>query len=194
MTRRLAWALLAAAVVLGAAALVVASRRDRPEAPGGAGVAVADDADVATEPARLVRVELYFPGADGRLAREPRDVPYAADASVFAAHVVEALLEGPHAEPPPYRPFSSEVTLGEVHVDEDGVAYVDLRSAAHASPPYAGTTAEMLALYSLVNSVIENVEGATALVVLWNGRQPRTFGGHLDTSRPLKPARQLEAS
>jgi hypothetical protein len=86
------------------------------------------------------------------------------------------------------------VTLGEVHVDDGGTAYVDLRSTEHPSPPFAGTTAEMLALYSLVNSVVTNVEGARALVVLWNGRQPRTFGGHIDTTRPLLPATHLEAS
>ncbi len=39
--------------------------------------------------------------------------------------------------------------------------------------------------------MVENVPGARSLVVLWNGRQPRTFGGHIDTSRPLLPAPEL---
>jgi hypothetical protein len=107
--------------------------------------------------------------------------------------VVEALLEGPHSEKS-FRPFPEGVTIGEVHVTGDGVAYVDLISAGNPTPPFEGSTVEMLTLYSLVNSVVENVPGARSVVVLWNGRQPRTFGGHIDTSRPLLPAPDLATS
>ncbi len=40
-------------------------------------------------------------------------------------------------------------------------------------------------LYSLVNTVLLNTPEANRLVVLWNGRQPETFAGHIDTARPL---------
>jgi hypothetical protein len=185
MTRRLAWVLLAGAAVLGLLAIAVASRRDRPAADRGGEVASGEAADDDAEP---VRVELYFPGENGRLVGEPREVAYSADRSTFAARIVESLLAGPGSEPP-YRPFPPDVTVGEVHVDADGVAWVDLRSETHPTPPVVGSTAEMLTLYSLVNSVVGNVEGARSLVLLWNGRQPRTFGGHIDTSHPLVPAR-----
>ena len=45
-----------------------------------------------------------------------------------------------------------------------------------------------------VNRVVQNGPGARSVVVLWNGRQPRTFGGHIDTSRPLLPAPDLATS
>lgn len=183
MTRRLVWVLLAGAVVLGAMAITIATRRDRP-ARGGDQVAVGVPAADEAEP---VLVDLYFPGEDGRLSRESREIAYSADPSTFAARIVESLLQGPGSEPP-YRPFPPDVTVGDVHIDADGIVWVDLRSQAHPSPPVAGTTAEMLALYSLVNSVVGNVAGTRSLVLLWNGRQPRTFGGHIDTSHPLVPA------
>jgi hypothetical protein len=107
--------------------------------------------------------------------------------------VVEALLEGPRTERA-FRPFPEGVTRGEVHVTADGVAYVDLISSGNPTPPFEGSTVELLTLYSLVNSVVENVPGARAVVVLWNGRQPRTFGGHIDTTRPLLPAPDLATS
>jgi hypothetical protein len=193
MTPRLAWVLLALGALVGVVALVVALGRARPRHQAHTTrveeVAAADDSADA-EP---LRVELYFPGADGRLVREAREVPGSADPSRVAAHVVEALLAGPRSDHS-FRPFPEDVTLGEVHVTGDGVTYVDLISTVNPSPPFAGSTGEMLALYSLVNSVVENVPGAHSLVVLWNGRQPSTFGGHIDTSRPLLPAPDLATS
>jgi len=193
MTPRVAWVLLLAAALLGATALVIALVRDRP----GDGRAAAPGAGAAEEEAREEaspqRVALYFPGPGGRLAREEREVEGSENASRLASRVVAALLEGPRSEGS-YPPFPEGVTLGEVNVSGDGVAYVDLISPGNPSPPIAGSTGELLSLYSLVNSVVENVPGAHSLVVLWNGRQPRTFGGHIDTSRPLLPAPDLATS
>ena len=53
---------------------------------------------------------------------------------------------------------------------------------------------EMLSLFSLVHSLVENVESASSVVILWNGRQPPTFSGHIDTSHPVVPLPGLVAS
>lgn len=193
MTARLAWILLAGALVLAIVAIAVAARRDREGQPTTRDAAAAASGGENGEAPGMVRVVLYFPGPGGRLMREPREIPGAAGASELATHVVEALLAGPSSEPP-YRPFPADVTVGDVQVAPDGTAFVDLRCTTSPSPPFAGTTTELLVLYSLVNSVVENVPEARALVVLWNGRQPRTFGGHVDTTRPLHPAPGLAAS
>jgi hypothetical protein len=193
MTSRAAWLLIAAAALLGVAALVVALNRDRwrnPAASTETGPGAAASASVASRP---VTVELYFPGSGGRLVREQRDIEGSADPSRVAANVVQALLEGPRSERG-FRPFPEGVTVGEVRVTGDGVAYVDLVSTGNPSPPFEGSTVELLTLYSLVNSLVQNVPGARSVVVLWNGRQPRTFGGHIDTSRPLLPAPDLATS
>ena len=192
MTPRLAWILLAAAAIVGVAALVVALGRDR---PGRSGNGATDTTGVESEaePAEPIQAELYFPGAGGRLVREEREIEGSADASRLAQHLVQAVLDGPRNDRA-FRAFPEGVTMGEVHVTADGVAYVDLVSPANPSPPIAGSTGELLALYSLVNSVVENVPGARSLVVLWNGRQPRTFAGHVDTSRPLLPSPELASS
>jgi hypothetical protein len=192
MTSRVAWLVLAAAALLGIAALVVALTRDRSRAPARS-AAMEEGAAAAPESTGPVSVALYFPGPGGRLLREERDIEGSTDPSRVAAHVVEALLEGPHSEKS-FRPFPEGVGIGEVYVTLDGVAYVDLISAGNPTPPFEGSTVEMLTLYSLVNSVVENVPGARSVVVLWNGRQPRTFGGHIDTTRPLFPAADLTAS
>jgi hypothetical protein len=193
MTARLAWLVLAVAALLGIAALVVALTRDRSRAPAGSAATAEGTAAAAIESTGPVSVALYFPGPGGRLLREERSIEGSTDPSRVAAHIVEALLEGPQSEQG-FRPFPAGVSIGEVHVTGDGVAYVDLISAGNPTPPFEGSTVEMLTLYSLVNSVVENVPGARSLVVLWNGRQPRTFGGHIDTTRPLLPAPALATS
>jgi hypothetical protein len=192
MTPRLVGILLAIAAALAVVALVIASRRDRPRSVGGDDSAVGADAE--PEEARApVPVELYFPGPNGRLVGERREVEGSSDPSRLASHIVEALLEGPQSEAS-YRLFRTEVTIGKVYLGADGAVYVDPHSTASPQPPSTGSTVELLALYSLVNSVVENVPGARSMVVLWNGRQPRTFGGHVDTSRPLLPAPELAAA
>ncbi len=84
----------------------------------------------------------------------------------------------------------------------DGVAYVDLTTAAGDSGtgegagtagrsvlvlerPAMGLTEELLAVYSLVNSLTANNLGIDRVVLMWNGEQRSTFAGHVDTTRPL---------
>jgi hypothetical protein len=192
MTPRVAWLLLAAAALVGIVALVVALGRDRPGG-GSADSSAGAGEESEAEPSKPVTVTLYFPSSGGRLVREQREIDGSADPSRLARHLVQAVLDGPQSDRA-FRTLPEGITIGEVRVSADGVAYVDLVSLANPSPPIAGSTGELLTLYSLVNSVVENVPGARSLVVLWNGRQPRTFAGHVDTSRPLLPSPELASS
>ena len=63
--------------------------------------------------------------------------------------------------------------------------------AMPALPPVAGSQRELLAAYSLVNSVCGNVPRIRGVVLLWNSEQRTTFAGNLDTTRPLTPNRRL---
>ena len=74
-----------------------------------------------------------------------------------------------------------------------GVAWVDLtvaRSGAAAvrfEQPAMGLREELLAVYSLVNSLTASNLGIERVVPMWNGEQRLTFAGHVDTTRPLPP-------
>ena len=48
-----------------------------------------------------------------------------------------------------------------------------------------GLREELLAVYSLVNSLTANNLGIDRVVLMWNGEQRPTFAGHVDTSRAL---------
>jgi hypothetical protein len=134
--------------------------------------------------------DLYFPADGGGLKAERRELAVTRSPRDQVRKVVEALLAGPTA-PGLARPLPKEVALGTVLLGSDGIAYVDLQWANHDEPPAAGSDAELQMVYSLVDSIALNVAQAPRVVLLWNGAQRQTFSGHLDTSQPLVPMREL---
>jgi len=133
--------------------------------------------------------DLYFPAGDA-LKAERRELAVTRQPRDQVRKIVEALLAGPTA-PGLARPFPKEVALGSVLLGNDGVAYVDLQWANHDDPPAAGSDAEMQMVYSIVDSIALNIPQAQQVVLLWNGAQRQTFSGHLDTSQPLVPMRDM---
>lgn len=89
-------------------------------------------------------------------------------------------------------PLPADVDVGRTYILDDATAVVDLIVPEYAAP-MSGARAEILMLYSLVNTVLLNTEEAERLVLLWNGQQRSTFAGHFDTTRPLTPKTGLIA-
>ncbi len=161
---------------------------------GPAPVTVDQPAVVASEaPHQTTPTVLYFPGAGGRLYPEEREMPLRETVEQRIADLVQELLVGP-TESSLFPPLSPEVSLGPVHVTADGLVYVDLDAPPEQTRPPWGSKREMLAVYSVVNTVLLNFPEVDAVVLLWNGQQTTTFAGHLDTSRPLRPNRTLVAA
>ncbi len=146
--------------------------------------------EAAGEVGERVSFNLYFPAAGGGLFAEPRELQVTEAPKDRTRKVVEAVLAGPKA-PGLARPFPEGVTLGSVQLSDDGIAYVDLRSADQPDPPSGGSTEEIQRVYSIVDSVALNIPEVHGVVLLWNGAQRETFSGHLDLSRPLVPDRKL---
>lgn len=144
---------------------------------------------------------LCFPSADGLLRCEPRAIPAAGSVEETAAAIVQALIDGPGPAPvgddPPepgkeiFPALPPTVGLQSFEL-VNGVAYVDL-TVARTGPalrferPAMGLRDELLAVYSLVNSLTASNLGIERVVLMWNGEQRLTFAGHVDTTRPLLP-------
>ena len=150
----------------------------------------AEQAEVVTEAATL---QLYFPAEQGWVAEETRevtDLPQEDDAR--ATRVVRELMLGPSGTGLyPLLPAGTEVDT--VFIDDSGVCVVELLSETFAEPPSMGSRQEAELLASLLTSLAANVGEVERVVILWNGRQPESFGGHFDTTRPLgiEPARAV---
>jgi hypothetical protein len=169
----LAAAMLAAAGVM---ASVTGCRRGEQAAPG--------TAASPAGPTEKATVSLLFPGADGFLHAESREVtlPLTADGRVAA--VVAALLAGPRGKGL-VAPLPTGVTVADAFVDPQGIAYVDLAAKDQPAPPSSGSGVELLRVYSVVDTVLANEPRARSVVLLWNGVQRSTFAGHVDTTAPL---------
>lgn len=156
---------------------------------------------------------LCFPSVDGVLRCDERPVRAEDSAEETAAAIVRALMAGPAAFESETEGDPSEMSAelfpalpGGVRLLAlevlDGVAYVDLtteragssgdaaaasagRSALRLERPAMGLREELLAVYSLVNSLTANNLGIDRVVLMWNGEQRPTFAGHVDTSRAL---------
>jgi germination protein M len=161
----------------------------------------ATDADVDREPEpteapadvhRTINVKLLFeePGGAG-LVPEERSVAYHANLSRQLRVVVDELLRGSLAGK--VSPLAGGGRVQEVFVTARGVAYVDI-SKEIADKPLPGETAEMLAVFSLVNSITMNFPAVKRVQILIDGRIAETLGGHVDLSRPLLPDPTLLAS
>ena len=138
---------------------------------------------VPSGPTEKATVSLLFPGPDGFLHAESREVALPLTADGRVATVVAALLAGPRTQGL-VAPLPAGVTVADAFVDAQGVAYVDL-AAKETAPPASGSDLELLRVYSFVDSVLANEPRARSVVLLWNGTQRITFAGHVDTSAPL---------
>lgn len=144
-------------------------------------------------PGRPVAFELYFPAEGGHLVPEERELAVTGDPRSRARVIVLALLDGPR-EPSLHRPFPEGVLLLDLYLGDDGTAYVDLGGNEEEQPPPGGSLAEMMRVYSVVDSLAYNLPEVERVALLWNGVQRETFSGHLDTSVPLLPREELVAA
>ena len=136
--------------------------------------------------------EYYFPGSGGRLFVEQRILPASEGLEEHLSSLLEAYLSGPEAQDL-YPAFPPEVSLGHTNVTDEGVAFIDLTITGQSTNLPWGSKQEMLAVYGLVDTVLLNLPEIQGVILLRNGEQRSTFGGHLDTTRLLLANHDLVA-
>ena len=191
MTRRNA-SLAAAAILISVVAIFIGwwMGRER-QRPGDARQVDAPELQIIE--GETMTAELFFPGPRGRLFTEEREVPVHGDLLGQLEEVLDELVAGPVTEDL-FPALPPEITVEWLHLSPTGVLHVDLKFAGGAPFPAWGSRQEMLAVYSLVNTLLANAPEISSVVLLRNGQQRSTFAGHLDTSRPLLPNQQLIAT
>lgn len=138
-----------------------------------------------TDTTRTVAVNLYF--ADSTrfaLLAERRQLPRPANPVDFAKNILRELSAGPRNRRLA-QTLPEDDILRSFFIDADKTAYVDLGDAMWAQHP-GGVQAELLALYSIVNSLVLNMAEIDAVKLLSRGREPTPETGHVDLRYPLK--------
>jgi spore germination protein GerM len=145
-------------------------------------------ADNATAPAQAeplakASVTLYFPSAkDDTLTVETREIVDTKRPADRGAQILAALLSGPQTDAA-LPAFPAGTTLRRLWVEDDGNAYADF-SEELASGSTGGSADEILTVFSIVDSLAQNVSEIRRVGILVAGRQRDTLG-HLDLRRPL---------
>ncbi len=143
------------------------------------------------EAGRRINVRLYFEAPDREgLLPEERDVAFSSDLARQLRIVVEELAKGSTTGLLPTLPAGTRVL--EVFVQARGVAYVDLSPEASSGLP-GGSKAELLTVYSVVNTIVTNFPAVSRVRIVVADRPVESLGGHVDVSRPLPPDMTLVA-
>ncbi len=169
---------LAAAALLAAGAVYLGFRqahapRLMPAPPG----------TVAAGPEIVAAVYLYFGDRESDyLTAESRSLTHAPGAAPLGRAIVEALIAGPRSGRRQTVP--GETRLRAFYLTDDATAYVDLSEEAAAGHP-GGAQGELMTVYSIVNSLILNVEDIQRVKILVEGAEVTTLAGHIDLREPL---------
>jgi len=130
---------------------------------------------------------LFFVADGNRLAREARELEPCSETGACIKDTLDALLSGPLGDYDEAVPEST--ALNSVRL-EGATAVVDLNRGFAADLP-SGSSAEMLAVYSLVDTICVNYPQVSRVKLTVEGNGS-TVLGHLDLSEPLAPDYSLE--
>ncbi len=122
-------------------------------------------------------VHLYFADRRGRfLHAQERVFTRPSDPLAFGRMILQMLIQGPRSELGRTLPVESEVRAFFI---DDGTAVVDFTDAVREHHP-GGCRTELLTVFSVVNSLVLNMEGVESVRILIDGREMDTLAGHID--------------
>lgn len=129
-------------------------------------------------------VHLYFGDSHGRyLTAEQRVVDQPLDAMAAGRQLLTALIQGPRREGSPTLP--KDARLRAFYMTGEGTAYVDFMADAFDNHP-GGVGTELLSIYSIVNTLVLNVEAIRSVKFLLGGQEAATLVGHVDLRHPFE--------
>lgn len=147
-----------------------------------------------TAPDQLVRtrtVTLYYPSSELRLSAETREVELPQIETFAIGALADEVLREMNIRWP--GGFIPENVAVRATYRIENTAIIDLEAASLSDGWTTGSQAEILAVQSLVHSIVANFEGIDRVQLLINGGEAATFAGHLDLSKPIRADRSLVA-
>ncbi len=140
-------------------------------------------------PAAVQKVILFFGDEQSQLRREARELETCDDQTKCLRSLLEELFRGPVGEMTAVIP--EWTVINDVRI-EGNLATIDLdKDFAEALAP--GSSAEMMAVYALVNTICINMPEVHHVKITLDGNQNSRLR-HLDLSDPLEPDYSLEPS
>jgi len=132
-------------------------------------------------------VRLYFESPQMLLASETRNIPLPESPAAAIPVVARELMKGPAANTPLFRIFPADTVLRGAYLVPGGTVIVDLGGTTLTQGWGAGSHSELMAVYSLVQSLTANFKDAQRVRIVINGSPSETLGGHVSLGRSLAP-------
>jgi len=118
------------------------------------------------------------------LIGEKRAISKKEDMKEEAKEMIIELIKGPRGNLiPTLPPHTKLLTL---HISNDGVAKINFNKSLSKDHP-GGSSAEMMTVYSIVNSLALNFPQIKRVQILIEGKGIETISGHLSLKQPLSP-------
>ena len=131
-------------------------------------------------------VQLFYEAPDMFLVPERRDIPLPENPAAAVPMVMRELLKGSASAAVP-RLFPEDTVLRAAYLLPDGTAIVDLGGPTLTNGWSTGTHQELMAVHSVVQTIVANFADARRVRILVNGTPSETLGGHLWLGRAVSP-------
>jgi len=115
---------------------------------------------------------------------EKRTLPWSTDPEQRARRLLTELLRGPSGAAVRTTPGST--MLRSVSITSGGVAQADFSGQLSLDHP-GGSSSEVLTVYSIVNTLVFNIDGIKKVQILIEGQTIDTLAGHMDCRQPFAP-------
>ena len=146
------------------------------------------DAEEAAAKRERKEVVLYFSDSNERfLVAEKRLVPKGKNTAAQAEEIVKALIEGPKLGQ--IRTIPAGAKLQGVRI-ADGTATLNFDNPFIEQHP-GGTASEVATVYSLVNTLTQNLTEIKKVRFQVGGKDVTTIKGHVDLREPIDPNKDL---
>lgn len=131
-------------------------------------------------------VTLFFEGPEMLLVRETRNLALPENSGGALSIVAQELLKGsanagvPHSFPP-------DTVVRGAFLLPDGTAFVDLGGPTLTQGWGTGSHEELMAVYSIVQTITTDFPEAKRVRILVNGEPAETLAGHVNLQHALVP-------
>jgi spore germination protein GerM len=140
-------------------------------------------------PKEMRKITLYFSDEEGEyLIGEKREILKKNVIKEEARETIIELIKGPKGKLVPTLPPRTKLLT--LQINDAGVAKVDFTSALSKDHP-GGSSAEMMTVYSIVNSLVLNFPPIKRVQILIDGKPIETLTGHLSLRKPVPPKLDL---
>jgi len=129
-------------------------------------------------------VKLYFSvSKEDYLFPQERKIISSSEVTSQAKAILGELINGPTSSSLLVTTIPPKTQVRAVYV-KDKCIYVDFSSALQEKHP-GGSSGELLTVYSIVNSLIDNLPSQSEVQILIEGKPANTLAGHIDIRKPL---------